>query len=146
MEKQRVAIYNRISPGKDLAEEIMQENKIVGAYLENNDIELVGIYRDVNCHTVEERPAYNQVIKDIFEGKVDTLVVTNISRLTRNQEIEQKIFDTVEVIQIGENGKEINSFSDIYYDMQAFFNEKYLKDLGKKTRQCLELKKNQKTK
>lgn len=139
MEQSRVAIYNRISPERNLAEEIKKENKMVSAYLENNDIELVGIYRDIECHTVEERPQYNKLIKDIFEGKVDKLVITGTDRLTRNFEILEKIRNAVEIILLDENVKETN-----IYVMQALFNEWYKKDLSKRIKQGIALSKKKK--
>lgn len=143
MEQSRVAIYSRISPEKNLAEEIKKENKIVSAYLENNDIELVGIYRDIECHTVEERPQYNKLIKDIFEGKIDKLVITGTDRLTRNNEIFEKIENAVEIILLDENGKKSNNWNDML-GITNFFNEWYKKDLSKRIKQGIALSKKKK--
>lgn len=143
MEQSRVAFYNRTSPQKNLAEEIKKENKIISAYLENNDIELVGIYRDIECHTVEERPQYNKLIKDIFEGKIDKLVITGTNRLTRNIDILEKIENAVEIILLDENGKQCNIHNDIL-GIVEFFNEWYSKDLSKRIKQGIALSKKKK--
>ena len=143
MEKKRVAFYNRTSPQRNLAEEIKKENKIVSAYLENNDIELVGIYRDIECHTVEERPQYNKLIKDIFEGKIDKLVITGTDRLTRNNEIFVKIANAVEIILLDENGKQCNIGDDML-GIVEFFNKWYSKDLSKKIKQGIQASKMEK--
>lgn len=143
MEKKRVAIYNRTSPQKNLAEEIKKENKIVSAYLENNDIELVGIYRDIECHTVEERPQYNKLIKDIFEGKIDKLVITGTNRLTRNIEILEKIGNAVEIILLDENGKKSNNWNDML-GITNLFNEWYKKDLSNKIKRGIQASKKRK--
>ncbi len=143
MEQSRVAIYNRTSPQKNLAEEIKKENKIVSAYLENNDVELVGIYRDIECHTVEERPQYNKLIKDIFEGKIDKLVITGTNRLTRNIEILEKIRNAVEIILLDENGKQCNIGNDML-GIVEFFNKWYSRDLSKKIKQGIQASKKEK--
>lgn len=143
MEKKRVAFYNRTSPQRNLAEEIKKENKIVSAYLENNDIELVGIYRDIECHTVEERPQYNKLIKDIFEGKIDKLVITGTNRLTRNIEILEKIGNAVEIILLDENGKKSNNWNDML-GITNLFNEWYKKDLSNKIKRGIQASKKRK--
>lgn len=143
MEQSRVAFYNRTSPQKNLAEEIKKENKIVSAYLENNDIELVGIYRDIECHTVEERPQYNKLIKDIFEGKIDKLVITGTNRLTRNIEILEKIGNAVEIILLDENGKKSNNWNDML-GITNLFNEWYKKDLSNKIKRGIQASKKRK--
>lgn len=143
MEQSRVAFYNRTSPQKNLAEEIKKENKIVSAYLENNDIELVGIYRDIECHTVEERPQYNKLIKDIFEGKIDKLVITGTNRLTRNIEILEKIGNAVEIILLDENGKKSNNWNNML-GITNLFNEWYKKDLSNKIKRGIQASKKRK--
>lgn len=145
IEKPRVGIYNRTRPGKDLAEEIKKENKVVSKYIENNDVELVGIYRDINCHTVEERPEYNRMIKDIFEGKVDKIAVVEYqSKLTRNLDIQMKIRKAVEIVEINENGKEKNHIGNNSLCLGNWFDEMYSRDLSNKIKQGIKLSKEKK--
>lgn len=148
IEKPRVGIYNRTRPGEDLAEEIKKENKVVSKYIENNDVELVGIYRDINCHTVEERPEYNRMIKDIFERKVDKIAVVEYqSKLTRNLDIQMKIRKAVEIVEINENGKEQNRLGKTIGDIGpilALVNQYYREDLSRRIKQGIKLSKEKK--
>lgn len=148
IEKPRVGIYNRTRPGEDLAEEIKKENKVVSKYIENNDVELVGIYRDINCHTVEERPEYNRMIKDIFEGKVDKIAVVEYqSKLTRNLDIQMKIENAVEIVEIDENGKEKNYIGKTTKEIEEIsmlFSEYYRKALSEKIKKGIALSKEKK--
>lgn len=81
-----------------MEESLIVQRLILKKYAEENGIEFVENYVDIHKHTVEDRPAYNRLIKDIFEGKIDMLVVIGgTDRLTRKMEILEKIMQCVKM-------------------------------------------------
>lgn len=91
MKEERIASYQRISNGKDIDESLAVERLILGKYAKDEDIEFVENYVDIHKSTNEDRPEFNRLIKDIFLGEIDKLVVVGgCDRLSRDiYEIDQ---------------------------------------------------------
>ncbi len=87
-EYQRVAIYARVStedPAQTSSFELQQKyyTKLVD---QNPKWELVKIYADEGKSgtTTQHREGFQEMMRDAFDGKIDLIVVKNISRLARN--------------------------------------------------------------
>ena len=87
-EYQRVAIYARVStedPAQTSSFELQQKyyTKLVD---QNPKWELVKIYSDEGKSgtTTQHREGFQEMMKDAFDGKIDLIIVKNISRLARN--------------------------------------------------------------
>lgn len=88
MEKIKIASYQRISKGENVDESIVVQKLILEKYAKDNDIEFIGNYVDIHKQTIEDRPEYNRLVKDIFEGKIDELVIVGgLDRLSRNMSV-----------------------------------------------------------
>ena len=102
--KKQVAIYNRISKGKDIDRSLKEQMEIIESYQRKNDVE-IKVYTDIHKSTIDDREAYNKLITDIFEGKIESLIVLgNLDRLTRKIKILAKIEQIVEVQVVDKNG------------------------------------------
>ncbi|MFI3175110.1 MAG: recombinase family protein [Bacillota bacterium] len=86
----QTAIYARLSVenSKDTKEKDIIENQIKECkyhIAEKNDLHLVRVYRDDGYSGRNfDRPAFLQLLRDIEQGKVDCIVVKDLSRLGRN--------------------------------------------------------------
>lgn len=87
-EYQRVAIYARVStddPAQTSSFELQQKyyTKLVE---QHPKWELVKIYSDEGKSgtTTHHRDGFNEMMKDAYDGKIDLIIVKNISRLARN--------------------------------------------------------------
>lgn len=144
LEEERIATYQRISKEKNIDESLVVQKSILEQYAKEKGIEFVENYVDIYKQTVEDRPAYNRLMKDILLGKIDKVVVVGgLERLSRNHKDMIKIFESVEIdivyptIKVTNLGK---STGDII-QLNPFCNEYYKKELSKKIKRGLELKK-----
>ena len=85
MQKYKVAGYIRLSKEdkiKDESNSVTNQKAIMKSYIKNNkDLELVNFYIDDGYSgTTFDRPAYKKMFKDIVEGKVNTIIVKDLSR------------------------------------------------------------------
>ena len=78
-------------------------------YAENHNMEIVNIYRDraITAQT-DKRPGFQQMIKDSYSGKYDTLIVWALDRFARNVKDAENNFDilynnNVTVVSVTEN-------------------------------------------
>ena len=86
--KIRVAAYCRVSTDQD--EQLSSYENQVNYYreyiLKHEDYELVDIYADegISATNTKKRDAFNRLIQDCRDGKVDRILVKSISRFARN--------------------------------------------------------------
>jgi len=84
----RVAAYCRVSTDQD--EQLSSYENQVNYYrefiLKHEDYELVDIYADegISATNTKKRDAFNRLIQDCRDGKVDRILVKSISRFARN--------------------------------------------------------------
>ena len=86
--KVKVAAYCRVSTDQD--EQLSSYENQVNYYreyiLKHEDYELVDIYADegISATNTKKRDAFNRLIQDCRDGKVDRILVKSISRFARN--------------------------------------------------------------
>ena len=58
----------------------------VGLISENQDMVLVGMYRDEKTpgRNIDNRPSLNKLIQDCKDGRVDVVMISTVSQLSRN--------------------------------------------------------------
>ena len=122
MQKFKVAGYVRLSKEdkiKDESNSVTNQKLIINSYVEKNeDLELFNFYVDDGYSgTTFDRPEYKRMIKDIVEGKVNTIIVKDLSRFGRNH-IESDNY--IENILSGYNVR----FISIIDDVDSFKNPK----------------------
>ena len=79
----RIGVYVRVAHKDD--EALKRQEEYVLTYCRYRGYpDVVKVYRDNGkSGTTENRPAYKRMLKDIRDGKINVIVVTDFSRLTR---------------------------------------------------------------
>jgi len=155
MQNHKVGAYLRLSKEEFSNEKesnsITNQKLIIDNYLENNkEYKLVDYYIDDGYSgTNFNRPEFQRMLIDIKNKKIDVIVIKDLSRLGRNY-IETGNFIEVifpgmgvSVISVDENC-EIDSsdyYGDDYLPLKNLFNDTYAKDISKKVRSSLIVKK-----
>ena len=154
MQMFKVAGYIRLSKEdkiKDESNSVTNQKLIINSYIEKNEhLELFDFYTDDGYSgTTFDRPEYKRMIKDIIEGKVNTIIVKDLSRFGRNH-IESDNY--IENILPGYNVRfisiidEIDSFknpksvSSIAVPLKNLMNDQYARDISEKVRSTLKIK------
>lgn len=155
MQRFNVAAYLRLSKEEFSNEKesnsITNQKLIIDNYLkEHKEYKLVDYYIDDGYSgTNFNRPEFQRMLIDIKNKKIDVIVIKDLSRLGRNY-IETGNFIEVifpgmgvSVISVDENC-EIDSsdyYGDDYLPLKNLFNDTYAKDISKKVRSSLIVKK-----
>lgn len=155
MQRFNVAAYLRLSKEEFSNEKesnsITNQKLIIDNYLkEHKEYLLVDYYIDDGYSgTSFNRPEFQRMLEDIKNKKIDVIIIKDLSRLGRNY-IEtgnfiEVIFPAmgVSVVSVDENC-EIDSadyYGDDYLPLKNLFNDMYAKDISKKVRSSLIVKK-----
>ena len=155
MMKNKVGAYLRLSKEEFSNEKesnsITNQKLIIDNYLkENKEYKLVDYYIDDGYSgTNFNRPEFQRMLENIKNKKIDVIIIKDLSRLGRNY-IETGNFIEVifpgmgiSVISVDENC-EIDStdyYGDDYLPLKNLFNDTYAKDISKKVRSSLIVKK-----
>ncbi len=155
MMKYKAAAYLRLSKEEFSNEKesnsITNQKLIIDKYLENNKkYVLVDYYIDDGYSgTNFNRPEFQRMLEDIKNKKIDVIIIKDLSRLGRNY-IEtgnyiEVIFPAMGVSVISaDEDCEIDSsdyYGDDYLPLKNLFNDMYAKDISKKVRSSLIVKK-----
>jgi len=89
MQQYKAAGYVRLSKEdkiKDESNSIANQKTIINSYIKNNsEFKLIDFYIDDGYSgTIFDRPCFKEMIKDITEEKVNTIIVKDLSRFGRN--------------------------------------------------------------
>lgn len=117
---------------------------------QKNDINLHKVYQDVNYSgTNFERPAFKELIADIKKGKINCIIVKDLSRFGRNY-IEtgnylEKVFPFMgtRFISVNDNYDSLTADSvdtGLLIPLKNIMHEVYARDISKKVRSQYELK------
>ena len=151
----KVAAYLRLSKEEYSNEKesnsITNQKLIIDNYLkEHREYKLVDYYIDDGYSgTNFDRPEFQRMLEDIKNKKIDVILIKDLSRLGRNYietgNFVEVVFPAmgVSVISVDEN-YEIDSsdyYSDDYLALKNLFNDMYAKDISKKVRNSLIVKK-----
>ncbi|HHW30412.1 MAG TPA: recombinase family protein [Clostridiaceae bacterium] len=127
--------YETIETQRDLLIDFMKKNNMGKLYK---------IYIDNNVSgSAFERSALNQLKEDVTNGKIDLLLLKDLSRLGRNNARTLLFLDFLE-----EHGVRVITFDGRYdsikdnetVGIETWFNERYLLDISKKIRANLRFK------
>ena len=144
----KVAGYIRLSKEdkiKDESNSVTNQKIIITSYIKKNtDLELVDFYIDDGYSgTIFDRPAYKRMFNDLVSGKVNTVIVKDLSRFGRNH-IQSD--DYLENILPGYNVRFIsiiddidslnknNSTDSLLIPLKNLMNDQYAKDISEKVR------------
>lgn len=153
MSKYRATDYLRLSYTENHENEsdsIANQKKLIEDYVkEHPDIELVSEKVDDGYSGILfDRPAFQEMMQDIVEGKINCVIVKDLSRLGREY-IEtgrylRRIFPAygVRFIAINDNIDTAHEHAgdDLNISMKNLINDAYCHDISVKTRSALEVK------
>lgn len=136
-------IYLRISSehNEDLSDQVLDnQEQVVRNYLSDKaEFQIAQVYCDNGCTgTNFKRDAFEQMINDIKAGKINCIIVKDLSRLGRNHiEVEQYLqvifpFLKVRFIAVNDNYDTLSKDSDITVSLKNIVNAAYAKDISRK--------------
>lgn len=147
----RAALYPRLSRedgDKQESDSIGNQRKLLERYLrEHPDMTLVDVYTDDGyTGTNFDRPGFRRMIRDIEEGRVNCVIVKDLSRLGRDYiktgEYLQNWFPAhgVRFIALNENIDSEDGPYDILLPFRNVMNEQYARDISRKVRASIQIK------
>ena len=151
METWRTAAYLRLSRedgDKVESDSIANQHKQLEQYLvEHPELELVDYYADDGyTGTNFDRPAFRRMEEDIHQGKVNCVLVKDLSRFGRDY-IEmgrylEKVFPSqgVRFIAVNDHVDSERGRYDMLLPMKNLFNTKYARDISDKVRSAIHTK------
>ena len=155
MQKNKVAAYLRLSKeefnNEKESNSIINQRRMIDDYLlEHEEYKLVDYYIDDGYSgTNFNRPEFQRMIKEIKEKEIKVIVVKDLSRFGRNYIETGNYLEVilpamgVSVISINEDC-EIDSssyYGNDYVPLKSLLNDMYAKDISKKVRSSLIVKK-----
>ncbi|MCL2517317.1 MAG: recombinase family protein [Oscillospiraceae bacterium] len=153
--KYRAIKYIRLSSADDKSaaktesDSVGNQRKLINEYLKNHlEIEVVDEKVDDGFSGILfDRPAFKEMMADIEDGKVNCVIVKDLSRLGREY-IEtgrylRRVFPAfgVRFIAINDNIDTLNeSGDDLTVSLKSIINDAYCRDISIKTRSALDIK------
>ena len=137
-----IALYCRLSKDDEQNEEsgsIIHQKKMLQQYALSHHMFNTKLYVDDGWSgTNFERPAFKEMMKNIIQNKISTIIVKDHSRLGRNYLVIGSLMDTfqqncIRYIAIND-GIDTANGTDELLPMRDLFNEWYPKDTSKKIR------------
>jgi len=152
-EKYNVAIYCRLSkddPSQDIeSSSISTQKMMLTNYVNKQHWNIYDIYVDDGWSgTNYNRPDFQRMLEDIDDGKINMVVVKDLSRLGRNYILTGQYTDiifpnkNVRFIAVDDCIDTLNNNNDIA-PFKNILNEMYAKDISKKIRSAVRIKKQQ---
>lgn len=144
----KTAIYARISRSVDVFHHTSIEHQIKGItdYCNTHGFTIIKIYKDLNISgSTMDRPAFIEMMNDVDNGIIDTIIVKDLSRFGRNYLEVGKYLDEiflihdVRFIAIDDN-YDNKGLMDEFAAFKNIFNEMYLKDIKKKIKTTFDYK------
>ena len=153
MPKYQATAYIRLSYTDDRSSEsdsVANQRKLIENFIERNpDIQIVSEKIDDGYSgIIFDRPAFKEMMQDITDGKINCVIVKDLSRLGREY-IEtgrylRRVFPTygVRFIAITDNIDTAHEGSgdDLTVSVKNIMNEAYCRDISIKTRTSLDIK------
>ncbi len=151
LKRYNAAIYCRLSKDDDLrsgeSSSISTQKLMLEKYVKDNNWTIVDYYIDDGYSgTNYNRPDFQRMIEDIEQGKINMVVVKDLSRLGRNYLITGQYTEVffpdrnVRFVAIDDGVDSLNNNNDIA-PFKNILNEMYAKDISKKVRSAVRAKK-----
>lgn len=141
----KAALYIRLSKddGRGESAGIESQRLILRTFAESNGIEIAGEYVDDGYSgTKTQRPAFLKMLRDVEDGKINTVIVKDMSRLGRDYistgELTEVYFPEhfVRFISIND-GYDSERGMDDMTPFRHVMNEMYARDISRKIRSAL---------
>lgn len=149
----RVAIYLRLSVednGKKETDSLENQRNFLVEYVTTRPyLELVEIYTDNGFSGTDfERPQFQKMMLDVQKGKINCIVVKDLSRLGRNYveagEYLEKVFPFLGIrfiaVNDGYDSESLSSEGQLGVTLKNVINDIYAKDISRKSSSALKAK------
>ena len=147
VEKMRAWLYYRLSRDEDEEMNSLQnQRQILVDYAEQNEYEIVGESFDDNVSGMTfNRKGLGELEIAVDEGKIDVVLVKDLSRLGRHRTQTELFIDhlrqnDVRVYSVTEGIDSTNENDDLMIGFKQIFNDFYAKDISKKVRTGIQQK------
>lgn len=141
--KYMAGVYSRISRedgDKVESDSLANQRELIKAFVKKHpEIEIVEYYNDDNYSgTNFNRPDFQRMYNDIKEGKINCVIVKDLSRFGRDYidvgNYMQRVFPSygVRFIAINDNVDSLTNQYDITTPIKNIFNEQYARDISNK--------------
>ena len=137
----RVWLYGRLSNDDDVMMNSLENQlAIVREYAWKHEYQIVGESYDDNVSGMRfDRKGLNQVTQAVDAGKIDAVIVKDLSRLGRHQMQTALFIDYlrqcgVAVISVTEGLNTMNDGDDLIIGVRQLMNDYYARDIGNKIR------------
>ena len=137
----RVWLYGRLSNDDDVMMNSLENQlEIVREYARKQGYEIVGESYDDNVSGMRfDRKGLNQVTQAVDDGKIDAIIVKDLSRLGRHKTQTALFIDylrrcQVRVLSVTENIDTFCDKDDLIIGVRGLMNDFYAKDIGDKIR------------
>ncbi|HIS69540.1 MAG TPA: recombinase family protein [Candidatus Gallacutalibacter stercoravium] len=138
----KVALYVRLSKedgDKQESESVSNQRAILEQFAENNKLNVFAVYVDDGFSGANfDRPDFKRMTDDIENGKINMIVVKDLSRFGRNR-VEQEFFVykysedyDVRFIAINDDFDTDKDDNELLIMMKNWSNEQFLRDTSKK--------------
>ena len=139
----KVGVYSRISRedgDKAESESLGNQRELIKSFVKKHkDMKIVDYYSDDNFSgTNFNRPEFKRMYEDIKDGKINCVVVKDLSRFGRDYidvgNYIQKVFPKfgVRFIAINDNVDSVVKQYDMITPIKNIFNEQYARDISDK--------------
>lgn len=122
---------------------ISNQRKIIEQYAKENNIIITKFYIDdgYSGYTMD-RPDFNRLKKDLNDGKVDLIIVKDLSRIGRHSPKVQLFLENIletgkRVIAPGDNYDTLDESTHDMVGIRIWMNERYVVETSKKIRKSL---------
>lgn len=139
----KAVIYARVSMESVYTKKESISNQVdyLLEYAKENDFNIVNIYSDdgISGGTLK-RPGLEEMLSDMKNKKFDTILVTNLSRFSRNYIDAGNYLDhifpenNIRFIATGDNYDSATYDDEESFAIKIWLNDMYLKDIGNKIR------------
>lgn len=149
----KAGVYARVSKEdirKKYSESIENQKRLAQLYVQNSedDIEIVSYYiDDGKTGTTTDRPAYQQLLEDARNKKINMIIVKDFSRLSRDSVDSLKFIEydiqalDIRFVSLGEGFDSLYSQKDdLKMAFLAVFNSTYPADISRKVSMNLDIK------
>lgn len=152
--KDKTGLYMRLSVednDKLESDSIKNQRELLRAYAESHpELEVVDEYVDDGyTGTNFDRPAFSRIMQDCEAGRINCIVVKDLSRLGRNfigmGKLMERVFPQkgIRLIAINDNydnAKENSAADDVVVPFKNLLNDSYSRDISTKIRSQLAVK------
>ena len=155
MSNWKVAAYLRLSiddGDKMESNSITNQKSLINLYIEHEkDLKIKDYYIDDGYSGTDfERPNFRRLMNDIEKGKINTIIVKDLSRFGRNYiEVGKYIEEILPIYKIRfiavtdtiDSYKDPNSINNVIVPFKNLMNDEYARDISNKVKSILNTKK-----